>query len=68
MKVISPLEAYPARIGIPLIAKNGVPLARLVPLAEQTTPREPGGWEGRVTIADDFDAPLPSDVLAGFGS
>ncbi|HUH04991.1 MAG TPA: type II toxin-antitoxin system prevent-host-death family antitoxin, partial [Kofleriaceae bacterium] len=33
-----------------IIAKNGVPLARLVPLREQTTPRRPGGWEGRVIV------------------
>ena len=50
-----------------IIAKNGVPLARLVPL-EQPSPRQPGGWEGRVTIADDFDAPLPDEILAGFGA
>lgn len=24
--------------------------------------RVPGGWKGRVRIADDFDAPLPEDV------
>ena len=51
-----------------IIAKNGVPLARLVPLQAQVTPRQPGGWEGRVTIADNFDAPLPADLLAAFGS
>jgi prevent-host-death family protein len=50
-----------------IIAKNGVPLARLVPLEQRATPRQPGGWEGRVTIADDFDEPLPADILAGFG-
>ena len=44
-----------------VITRNGVPLARLVP-----PPRQPGGWEGQVTIADDFDAPLPDDVLRGF--
>ena len=51
-----------------IIAKNGVPLARLVPLEQRTAPREPGGWEGRVTVSDDFDAPLPDDILAGFGA
>lgn len=50
-----------------IIAKNGVPLARLVPLREQTAPRRPGGWEGRVVVAEDFDAPLPADLLAAFG-
>jgi prevent-host-death family protein len=51
-----------------IIAKNGVPLARLVPLDTQSLPRTPGGWEGRVQIADDFDAPLPAELLAAFGA
>lgn len=48
-----------------VFAKGGKPMARLVPL-ETTTPRRPGGWEGRVRIADDFDAPLPDEVIAAF--
>jgi hypothetical protein len=28
--------------------------------------RRPGGWKGRVEIADDFDAPLPEDVENAF--
>jgi prevent-host-death family protein len=51
-----------------IIAKAGRPLARLVPLAaSKRARRKPGGWEGKVQIADDFDAPLPSDLRAGFG-
>jgi prevent-host-death family protein len=50
-----------------IIAKNGVPLARLVPLRERATPRAPGGWEGRVVISDDFDAPFPPEIAAAFG-
>lgn len=49
-----------------VIAKNGVPQARLMPLPRHATPRKPGGWEGRVQISDDFDDPLPADILAGF--
>jgi prevent-host-death family protein len=49
-----------------IIAKAGVPLAKLVPLRGRTEPRTPGGWEGKVKIADDFDAPLPSDLAASF--
>ena len=51
-----------------IIAKNGVPLARLVPLEVQPARRNPGGWEHGVRIADDFDAPLPPDLLAAFGA
>jgi prevent-host-death family protein len=51
-----------------IIAKNGVPLARLVPLEPHAAPRTPGGWEAGVWIADDFDEPLPPDLLAAFGA
>jgi prevent-host-death family protein len=49
-----------------IIAKAGKPLARLVPMPKASTPRKPGGWEGKVVIADDFDAPLPEEILAAF--
>jgi prevent-host-death family protein len=49
-----------------IIAKAGKPKARLVPLAGRAGPRQPGGWEGKVWVADDFDEPLPPDILAGF--
>jgi prevent-host-death family protein len=49
-----------------IIAKAGRPRARLVPFSTERQPREPGGWEGRVWIADDFDEPLPPDVLREF--
>lgn len=49
-----------------IIAKAGRPLAKLVPLGNGLTPRRPGGWEGKVRIAADFDAPLPPEVLAEF--
>ena len=49
-----------------IIAKAGTPRARLVPLAAAKTPRTPGAWKGKIWIADDFDEPLPPDVLAYF--
>jgi len=49
------------------IARAGKPIARLVP-ATATTTRRLGADAGRVTIDDDFDAPLPADVLADFES
>ncbi len=48
------------------IAKAGKPRARLMPSASRGELREPGGWEGKVRVADNFDAPLPADILAGF--
>jgi prevent-host-death family protein len=47
-----------------VIARGGKPVARLVPL--ETAPRALGRMRGRIRVADDFDAPLPPDVLAGF--
>lgn len=47
------------------IAKAGRPVARLVPIA--TLGKRPLGMDrGKVWIADDFDAPLPDDILADF--
>ncbi len=49
-----------------LIAKSGVPLAKLVPLSKLKAKRKPGGWEGKIHISDDFDAPLPDNVQSAF--
>jgi len=50
-----------------IIANAGEPVARLVPLAAEPKPqREPGRLKGQIWIADDFDDPLPADVLAAF--
>jgi prevent-host-death family protein len=48
-----------------VIAKAGKPMARLVAVERPLRPREPGGWEGRVWIADDFDE-LPDEIAAAF--
>ncbi len=49
-----------------VIAKSGKPMARLVPLEETMTPRVFGTMRGKIRIADDFDAPLPPELLAYF--
>lgn len=49
-----------------VIAKAGKPRARLVQLREEQPARKPGGWEGQIWIADDFDDPLPPEILRGF--
>jgi prevent-host-death family protein len=48
-----------------LIGRAGKPVARLVPYEQSYSPRVPGGWEGRVEMAPDFDE-LPPDVAAAF--
>jgi len=42
-----------------IIAKAGEPLIRLNPIATDTSPRQGNQWQGKVWIADDFDAPDP---------
>ena len=49
-----------------VIAKAGVPTARLVPLRAVHENRQPGGWAGKLDIASDFDAPLSDSLLAAF--
>jgi prevent-host-death family protein len=49
-----------------IISKAGKPLARLIPYQTEKKPRTPGYWKGKVKMADDFDAPLPPEILAGF--
>jgi prevent-host-death family protein len=49
-----------------IIAKAGTPIARLVPFAEKPLRRIPGTAIGKMVIADDFDAPLPDDLLEAF--
>lgn len=45
-----------------VIAKNGVAMARLVPLPRTTRQRKPGCWKGQVWMAEDFNA-LPAKDL-----
>lgn len=49
-----------------IIAKAGTPKARLVPLEEEKVERKPGLLKGQIWIADDFDDPLPPEILRGF--
>ena len=49
-----------------VIAKAGRAIARLVPVTGSASERTLGIDRGRVIIADDFDAPLPEEVLSTF--
>jgi prevent-host-death family protein len=39
-----------------VIARNGTPVAKLVPHVEERKPREPGSAKGKIWISPDFDA------------
>lgn len=49
-----------------VLARNGKPRARLVPLDTDRSLRVPGKGKGRFRVRRGFDAPLPPDVLALF--
>jgi prevent-host-death family protein len=48
------------------IARAGVPVARLIAIRDKTSKRPLGFARDKVWVADDFDAPLPDEILAGF--
>jgi prevent-host-death family protein len=49
-----------------VIANAGKPVARLLPCSPRREPRQPGLMEGKIWIADDFDDPLPEEIMAAF--
>lgn len=49
-----------------IIARGGKPVARLVSAKSGTSPRKPGALKGRIWMSEDFDAPLPDDLLEAF--
>ena len=51
-----------------VIAKDGTPLARLIPFQEEGGVRELGFARGSIHLSDDFDALLPPEILEAFGA
>jgi prevent-host-death family protein len=49
-----------------VIARAGKPVARIAPLVAVKAPRKLGLLDGKACIPDDFNAPLPDEVLAEF--
>lgn len=76
MSVPKPVNISDARARLPelvqraangeeiIIARNGEPQARLVPLAPAA--RVPGRGAGQWQVGDDFNDPLPEELLATF--
>ena len=48
-----------------ILARAGKPVVRMVAVRTDAR-RVLGAWRGRVRMADDFDAPLPTDELAAW--
>lgn len=51
-----------------VIAKNGTPIVRLVPVRVTGRRKGFGSLKGKLRIREDFDAPLPDDLLRAFGA
>ncbi len=49
-----------------VIARGGRPVARLVKIEQDPSPRPFGTMRGLIEVPDDFDAPLPPEVLEVF--
>ncbi len=48
-----------------VIARRDRPIARLVPIGDRPT-FTPGQFAGRIRVSDDFEEPLPEDILDAF--
>ena len=51
-----------------VIAKSGRPMVRLVPVTVKGRRTGFGAGRGNIRIRDDFDSPLPADLLRAFGA
>jgi prevent-host-death family protein len=49
-----------------IIAKSGKPMARLGPLVDTRRKRRLGVLAGKLRVPEDFDAPLPDEVIEAF--
>jgi len=58
---LSQLVDEAANGGEVIIARNGRPVARLVPFQRPPVARKPGRLRGKIRIGRDFDDPLPAD-------
>jgi len=49
-----------------IIAKAGKPIATLVPYDIPSKQRVPGTAKGKIWMSEDFDEPLPEEILESF--
>jgi prevent-host-death family protein len=48
------------------IASRGKPVARLIPIRPKEPRRQLGMLRDKFVVPDDFDVPLPADILGAF--
>ncbi|MBD2187995.1 type II toxin-antitoxin system Phd/YefM family antitoxin [Pseudanabaena mucicola] len=49
-----------------IICENGIAVATITPSQRKRQPRVAGQDKGKISIAPDFNAPLPDDILVDF--
>ncbi|AOX00595.1 hypothetical protein BJP34_15115 [Moorena producens PAL-8-15-08-1] len=49
-----------------IISAQGQEMARIIPSIKPPKPRVPGIDKGRLVVPDDFDDPLPEEILESF--
>lgn len=49
-----------------IIARAGKPVAKLVPIDQTPPPRRLGLLDGKIHVPDNFDDPLPDEILDAF--
>ena len=49
-----------------IVARNGKPVAKIIPFSDAKKPRVFGKGRGRTWMSEEFDAPLPDDLLELF--
>ena len=50
-----------------VLARDGKPVAKLIPFREKKNRITFGDLKGRIWIADDFDDPLPDELMKEWG-
>ncbi len=50
-----------------IIMRSGLPLVKLILVPTAPRPRKAGSGKGDFVVPDDFDAPLPDEILDAFG-
>jgi prevent-host-death family protein len=50
-----------------IIMRSGRPLVKLAPVSSAPRRRVAGSGKGDFVVPDDFDAPLPDEILDAFG-
>lgn len=78
MSIVEPVNIYDAKTRLSqlvdkaasgedvVVSRNGKPLVRITRLDERKRGIKFGVLKGRFTVPDNFDAPLPDEVLGGF--